>query len=1144
MSEKVRLDFGAEPLSPNAKTYQIKLADSEASSTLSSELQRYCNGDSSGRSFLIAGHRGSGKTTLVHKAVQEAIKSYENQALQRRPFLVNLHGPDLLNSLDNVSTGKPSEIANNDEMKSKVVKEAINELHKTLISCFKEAFWEAEDNDGLPPHLAVHFIHLLSGHPDLNALEKLWQRAGFAEKGLFNAGFYSERQGLLEILALHTSCKAFQRISGKYEVTHKFNKGEERRAEQVKGLGLPGVSDWKQITPIITAGLLGGGALLGKEGPFIAAFMATIGLLGTMATLRLTSKRSSVTSSTVESVFLPDLSNANLHRAFLDLLEKLYDAGFTPVFMIDELDKVENIGEKMRILISHFKKLVSEQAFFCFLTDRDYLEHIRTKQRREAYPEEHTYFSHVLPIYFEPEHLRKYVAEVYSFSTVYEDIQMHERKPPTDLVLMPYVLTGRSYMHPGDLRRAMISASDHEGNIDISVERYAQSPGVHEAILQLSMELVLEDETLAGQMRQRHDFRSVVYDALYYLGRQWHKGEDHVILTKDKLDEYLKGRVKPIVSYPVSEANSKGTANDQTVSLSREVSLTGEKLNKRNELYLTENELELLYQSVLKQAKFLMAPSEIVHALKASDQLNTTSLDILQSILANENVVKLLEDDDEEGKYRWRYNTYGQPVGRLEEGPAGMGLDVEVELETEWQRQWQFIQSVDTFLRDTVGYGLSHFQLRNVFPRIPGFKAVEKAEIQLRESSTPDEETNQRATLQDFVTTLNDYGEVIASVISAGAYCGRMDSGASALRRGVSTLANHWPFSANQVQDLEKLRGLHSQMGINASPPKELTAANFATWKDSVLAAIAVDPFSEDEKVTMRDDMWADWKSFLEIGSNQAQKSPTPNDLCFIAAKLPPHGLLRHRLSEMTVQAWSKVVYTGLMDIKGNKELPNWLAKEALKRLSLLSLSFDDPNLGFDHAILIITKNRGSVLADLPLSMKTRGIILTEGMIGAFKLAYPKIVNLYWPCCVIEEGIDITSVNARITLTLAKRVERGSNLQYVINPKSLDAIKAVADRALALEQERAKIARHNKGVKRIMSKSEQPESEHEELLTEVASKLKGIPGYVSMSLIPASNNGPPTLRIFKDPGTDEKQIYHILDKYDVARDLNVDLYSI
>ena len=76
-------------------TAEPLLVESSASRVLRQELQRYCEGKITGRSFLIAGHRGAGKTTLVAKAFMEVLREAEEEATMLRPLFIPLHGPSL-----------------------------------------------------------------------------------------------------------------------------------------------------------------------------------------------------------------------------------------------------------------------------------------------------------------------------------------------------------------------------------------------------------------------------------------------------------------------------------------------------------------------------------------------------------------------------------------------------------------------------------------------------------------------------------------------------------------------------------------------------------------------------------------------------------------------------------------------------------------------------------------------------------------------------------------------------------------------------------------------------------------------------------------------------------------------------------------
>src|SRR5690349_16473980 len=93
----IRIVESSEPLSPAAqdRAQEALLIDSDASRLLSHEMLRYCEGEVTGRSFLIAGHRGAGKTTMVSNAHLQAKRETARRPRATRPLIVWLHGPSL-----------------------------------------------------------------------------------------------------------------------------------------------------------------------------------------------------------------------------------------------------------------------------------------------------------------------------------------------------------------------------------------------------------------------------------------------------------------------------------------------------------------------------------------------------------------------------------------------------------------------------------------------------------------------------------------------------------------------------------------------------------------------------------------------------------------------------------------------------------------------------------------------------------------------------------------------------------------------------------------------------------------------------------------------------------------------------------------
>jgi hypothetical protein len=100
-----------DPLSASALASSIEpmLIKSKAYYQLLHELRRYCGSQTCGRSFLIAGHRGSGKTTLVLSAFEKILREAEVEQVKLRPLMVPLLGPSLLpdpNEKDLAEPGK------------------------------------------------------------------------------------------------------------------------------------------------------------------------------------------------------------------------------------------------------------------------------------------------------------------------------------------------------------------------------------------------------------------------------------------------------------------------------------------------------------------------------------------------------------------------------------------------------------------------------------------------------------------------------------------------------------------------------------------------------------------------------------------------------------------------------------------------------------------------------------------------------------------------------------------------------------------------------------------------------------------------------------------------------------------------------
>jgi hypothetical protein len=65
-----------------------------------------------------------------------------------------------------------------------------------------------------------------------------------------------------------------------------------------------------------------------------------------------------------------------LERDLPVLLKRVKDAGFAPIFVLDELDKTKDANVALENFLTLTKHIVTDHAAFLFLTDRDYFEEL------------------------------------------------------------------------------------------------------------------------------------------------------------------------------------------------------------------------------------------------------------------------------------------------------------------------------------------------------------------------------------------------------------------------------------------------------------------------------------------------------------------------------------------------------------------------------------------------------------------------------------------------------------------------------------------------------------------------------------------------------------------------------------------------
>jgi hypothetical protein len=394
------------------------------------ELLRYCRGEIDGLSVLIAGQRGAGKTTLAKLVIQEVMR--DSDGLIPLPLL--LHGPTIIDPEAITPEAKDNDLADNSwekqarlsykdvddapstapQEKQRALRQIITALYRSLSTAIYDAWLNAAEEapearraQGELLGLRAHLDLRLERAPDPDVLRKIWGRAGFLQSGV---AFYlrpmkgepdnltrdvevpqiaghRKDQGLREIVALSACADAYRVILGDTE--ERLRREQRRQDEQelrVPGPAAPeskkGAQDGKTKStaeklgpPAIgtMAGALAGMSHDGNIGWGLAIGSA-VWLASWAATVYGVRRTTQDTSREMTLRIRWDIDR--LERDLPVLLKRIKDAGFAPIFVLDELDKASNAVTALENFLKLTKHIVTDHAAFLFLTNRDYFERL------------------------------------------------------------------------------------------------------------------------------------------------------------------------------------------------------------------------------------------------------------------------------------------------------------------------------------------------------------------------------------------------------------------------------------------------------------------------------------------------------------------------------------------------------------------------------------------------------------------------------------------------------------------------------------------------------------------------------------------------------------------------------------------------
>ncbi len=933
---KLRLVDSPEPLTEAADGgKEVILADSDASRQLARILRRYLERKIPGRTVLISGHRGSGKTTLVRKVVQE-VREELRQRTNRRPLLVLLHGPDLLPNRVLLPRPGASRPETGPEDRQRVLKRITAGLYRALGRELSRAFRDrlkekaigTSGTDDLA-ELAAHFELALDGSLNLEDLRDFWRRAGSLPKGiLFPKSDPTAGRGPLEIVALASAARAYRRISGREESQFSKSKLRHREEERSRSVNISSPELLRTLVGLFTATALG----VAVTGYPLAGVVAAVAALAT-GSFSLRRKGTDLREIEEKSLFFPDTSPATLERELPVLVDRLHDAGLSPVFVIDELDKVDHLRPRLEAVIHHLKHLASAGVFFCFLTDRDYFEEVCKRSPGAPYPREHTYFSDRLFVIHRPQDLRDYLMRA---------IAVDER-PGSRMArgMLTYTLLCRFCLHPVDLRRELRRLAGPGGVLDVDADAIRSRRGDrYAATYQLAVELTLDQPETRERLALDPGIVQALYDTLYYPFRKWMAGKRELKVRKKVLRRYLRHRRHPPESHSRFRIRTLSSLDlDFLLRVLREL------VDRLCDLPGLRSESDSLSKEIAGDPRVSYAiRSAIPNTEKGGDE---RELRLLEEVSNNPPI------------FRWCVDPYGLPyfpsdagsedqpeASGLGEAPTDGGAPEELPL-GEMLKMGRLLEKLDTFIFDcTEALDLEELATKLLFlSPVPSWRHVKTVRRRLEGAEEPSDTDRrfqeERQILEDYLKMMERRSRSLERSLVLGALAGQAYVGGSPKSRfifGLEAVA-HLLRPASQRSERDFDRALDT---LEASLPKEnplpeltrgekspfLAGERFQAWRDSFekwreeLPAI---PPTEE----LQEQAWESWdkalKRFLVSGGDEA---PTLwEHLVTAAAKIPPGNLLRSPIDQLSLEEWTQILHLAFREKTG---VPRWMAAPAL----------------------------------------------------------------------------------------------------------------------------------------------------------------------------------------------------------------------
>lgn len=761
----IKVTLPSNPLTQMARDQKSppKYAETKESDALLKVLQRYWKQEINGYTTLVSGHRGAGKTTLVYMILDQARRSRRNwgeenykwvnenilpgkrkDLLYDRELLpVYVDAPSLFGPLGKKPRKKKAPIdqgASPDKTKNA----DINGDDETPVELFLKNLMAAFYRD-LTGHvtsraiksdviqdreLANHLSIDMDRAPDADLLRDYWRRFDGLRYGLFfnHSDARPKDQPFRELSAICTAAQAYQKVIGDLE--DKRSRKDNRKHEQAStppvqplevhiGNGKEKKEQSASVSRLLTAGFFGflsGGTVLVSElsavEPSFYFTVAGTTLLAASIGYGLSSMFSKTSRERQDGV-QKDLSLhtdlGSLSRDLPALLQRTRLAGLYPVFVIDEMDKLENVREDINNVISHIKRLLADNGVFIFLCDRAYFEYLEVSDMEGKHLPEATFFQHRLFIAYRPVEIFNQLLEVFARhypGSSNEDI-LGKNDDPFHLELLTAILITmrRGRMHQSEMSRELYKLPDKRGLIDLRSRFYEDTNGIElttELFIQLAILCAIEETPyIAAKMRESTLFTQQVYDAAYYPLRLREMNQLEFEITTEALSDHFRSREELgcITEKEIADLKKAGVISDEIVQdlsecIELQVTKNGcndiiERVRRKN-LYGSQknsfSNIRLLERLSHNVARNLSNPNLILYSDGKSDSV---AMIWLKRYCQNDGVKEKIGEE-----------AISQLVRRLQDQFEGKPLITRTKGESNLSYRWNYwdetISSVDT----------------------------------------------------------------------------------------------------------------------------------------------------------------------------------------------------------------------------------------------------------------------------------------------------------------------------------------------------------------------------------------------------------------------------------------------------------------